>query len=172
MRTDGELLTWGEGLVFVLSVWHTMNHSICCRAEHYETATDTSMIPVTCAYDEAYYMLLLKQSVVKIGGVAIAMEICRVRLTPPGSIDHKTTCCSFDTIPRKECITRKGRWKCLWWLCMYIRHDIKQRSQQSSPSGIFDTYDMLYLWRSVYIMIYERGARGWSSECYWSIYIR
>ena len=43
---------------------------------------------------------------------------------------------------------------------MYIRHDIKQRSQQSSPSGIFDTYDMLYLWRSLYIMIYERGARG------------
>ena len=55
-----------------------MNHSICCRAEHYETATDTSMIPVTCAYDEAYYMLLLKQSVVKIGGVAIAMEIAEL----------------------------------------------------------------------------------------------
>lgn len=60
-----------------------MNHSICCRAEHYETATDTSMIPVTCAYDEAYYMLLLKQSVVKIGGVAIAMEICRVSKLHP-----------------------------------------------------------------------------------------
>lgn len=89
MRTDGELLTWGEGLVFVLSVWHTMNHSICCRAEHYETATDTSMIPVTCAYDEAYYMLLLKQSVVKIGGVAIAMEICRVSKLHPCSINHK-----------------------------------------------------------------------------------
>ena len=67
----------------------THNESICCRAEHYETATDTSMIPVTCAYDEAYYMLLLKQSVVKIGGVAIAMEICRVSKLHPCSINHK-----------------------------------------------------------------------------------
>jgi len=33
-----------------------MNHSICGRAEHYETATDTGMIPVTCAYDDAYYI--------------------------------------------------------------------------------------------------------------------
>ena len=47
------------------------------------------MIPVTCAYDEAYYMLLLKQSVVKIGGVAIAMEICRVSKLHPCSINHK-----------------------------------------------------------------------------------
>jgi len=101
---------WGlrACILFVLSGWHTMNHSMCCRAEHHEIAADTDSNISDVCIRWGSICVFLEQSTVKIIG-DVAMEIAELRYSIPPAVLITRQLLVRMILSRFECITRKGR---------------------------------------------------------------